>query len=139
MLPKKCSKIDLPLKCEPWAPDVNQLHDGTYALYYSVSTLGSQESAIGLATSKTMEEGSWTDHGAIMRSHPGDKANGSTCLTQPILLVSRINCSISDASSFTLHSRPELVFRRYQAHLHLWLVLEWSLSHGHDRPQEAQG
>lgn len=35
----------------------------TYYLYYSVSTFGSQSSAIGYATSTTMEVGSWTDHG----------------------------------------------------------------------------
>jgi len=33
-------------------------------MYYAVSTFGSQNSAIGLATSATMEVGSWTDHGA---------------------------------------------------------------------------
>ena len=35
-----------------------------YYLYYSVSTFGSQSSAIGYATSPTLEAGSWTDHGA---------------------------------------------------------------------------
>jgi arabinan endo-1,5-alpha-L-arabinosidase len=30
-----------------------------------VSTFGSQNSAIGLATSATMEPGSWTDHGSV--------------------------------------------------------------------------
>jgi beta-xylosidase len=33
-------------------------------MYYSVSTFGSQNSAIGYATSSTLEAGSWTDHGA---------------------------------------------------------------------------
>jgi len=46
-----------------WAPDVH-LVDGTYYMYYAVSTFGSQISAIGVATSTTMEYGSWTDHGA---------------------------------------------------------------------------
>lgn len=36
----------------------------TYYMYYAVSTFGSQSSAIGYATSTTMEVGSWTDHGA---------------------------------------------------------------------------
>ena len=39
-----------------WAPDVTKAGD-TYYLYYSVSTFGSQESAIGVATSTTMEVG----------------------------------------------------------------------------------
>lgn len=33
-------------------------------MYYAVSTFGSQTSAIGLATSSTMDVGSWTDLGA---------------------------------------------------------------------------
>jgi arabinan endo-1,5-alpha-L-arabinosidase len=33
-------------------------------MYYAVSSFGSQDSAIGLATSSTMEVGSWTDLGA---------------------------------------------------------------------------
>ena len=35
-----------------------------YYMYYAVSSFGSQVSAIGLATSSTMEVGSWTDLGA---------------------------------------------------------------------------
>jgi len=46
-----------------WAPEVKQVGD-QYILYYSVSTFGSQVSAIGYATSPTMELGTWTDHGA---------------------------------------------------------------------------
>lgn len=34
-------------------------------MYYAVSTFGSQVSAIGVATSTTMEAGTWTDHGSI--------------------------------------------------------------------------
>ncbi|KUJ18108.1 putative arabinan endo-1,5-alpha-L-arabinosidase C [Mollisia scopiformis] len=45
------------------APDVS-LVDGVYHLYYAVSTFGSQVSEIGLATSTTLEPGSWTDLGA---------------------------------------------------------------------------
>jgi len=37
----------------------------TYYCYYAVSTFGSQDSAIGVATSATMEVGTWTDHGSI--------------------------------------------------------------------------
>lgn len=38
--------------------------NGVYHVYYSVSSFGSQNSAIGLATSNTMDEGTWTDHGS---------------------------------------------------------------------------
>lgn len=53
-----------------WAPDVS-LHDGLYHAYYSVSTFGSQNSAIGLATSRTLESGSWTDRGLVINSTTG--------------------------------------------------------------------
>lgn len=39
--------------------------DGTYYMYYASSTLGSQSSTIGVASSTTLEVGSWTDHGEI--------------------------------------------------------------------------
>ncbi|KAI0123368.1 glycoside hydrolase, family 43 [Xylariales sp. AK1849] len=57
------SSIDLAGNDDLWAPDV-QLVGSTYIMYYAVSTFGSQSSAIGYATSTTMEYGSWTDHGA---------------------------------------------------------------------------
>ncbi|KAK3942090.1 glycoside hydrolase, family 43 [Diplogelasinospora grovesii] len=56
------SSIDLAGNTDCWAPDVH-LVGSTYILYYAVSTSGSQTSAIGYATSTTMEYGSWTDHG----------------------------------------------------------------------------
>ena len=43
------------------APDVHQIGN-TYYMYYAVSAFGTQNSAIGVATSTTMEVGSWTDH-----------------------------------------------------------------------------
>lgn len=38
---------------------------GTYYVYYSVSSFGSQNSGIGLATSPTLDCGSFTDHGSV--------------------------------------------------------------------------
>ncbi|KAK4495827.1 hypothetical protein PRZ48_013095 [Zasmidium cellare] len=58
------SSIDLPGNHDLWAPDVFLL-DNTYYLYYSVSQMGSMNSDIGVATSTTMDPGSWTDHGSI--------------------------------------------------------------------------
>ncbi|KAF3206541.1 hypothetical protein TWF191_001436 [Orbilia oligospora] len=46
-----------------WAPDIIY-NNGVYYLYYSVSSFGSQNSAIGVATSSTMDPGSWVDRGA---------------------------------------------------------------------------
>lgn len=52
---------------EMWAPDVSY-HNGTYWLYYAVSTFGSEVSAIGLATSSTAAPGSWADQGLVFAS-----------------------------------------------------------------------
>ncbi|KAI0532650.1 glycosyl hydrolase [Xylaria digitata] len=57
------SSIDLPGNQDLWAPDVS-LVGNTYYLYYSVSQFGSQDSAIGVATSTTLDVGSWTDRGS---------------------------------------------------------------------------
>ncbi|RWA06955.1 hypothetical protein EKO27_g8155 [Xylaria grammica] len=57
------SSIDLPGNQDLWAPDVTLVGD-TYYLYYAVSQFGSQDSAIGVATSTTLDVGSWTDRGS---------------------------------------------------------------------------
>ena len=59
-----------------WAPDISFFH-GSWHLYYSASTLGSQHSAIALATNPTLDPNDpryhWTDHGVVLRSaHGGD-------------------------------------------------------------------
>ena len=57
-----------------WAPDIS-FFNGRYHLYYSVSSFGSQRSAIGLATNRTLDpanpEYRWEDHGPVIRSLPG--------------------------------------------------------------------
>lgn len=57
-----------------WAPDIFH-HDGTCYLYYSVSAFGRNNSAIGVATNKTLDSTSpdyaWQDHGVVVRSIPG--------------------------------------------------------------------
>lgn len=57
-----------------WAPDIFH-HDGKYYLYYSVSAFGRNNSAIGVATSKTLDPESpdfgWEDQGMVVRSVPG--------------------------------------------------------------------
>jgi arabinan endo-1,5-alpha-L-arabinosidase len=57
-----------------WAPDVS-FHAGQYYLYYSVSTFGSNRSAIGLATSPSAVAGSWTDRGLVYDSASGGDYN----------------------------------------------------------------
>jgi arabinan endo-1,5-alpha-L-arabinosidase len=58
-----------------WAPDVSRV-GASYYVYYSVSAFGSQESGIGLATSDTMECGTWDDVGGVgVASSTGDPYN----------------------------------------------------------------
>jgi arabinan endo-1,5-alpha-L-arabinosidase len=57
-----------------WAPDISW-YQGRYHLYYSVSTFGKNNSAIGLATNRTLDPNSpdyrWVDEGLVVRSHSG--------------------------------------------------------------------
>jgi arabinan endo-1,5-alpha-L-arabinosidase len=57
-----------------WAPDISY-YNGKYHLYYAVSTFGRNDSAIGLATNKTLDvnspDYSWVDEGLVVRSHEG--------------------------------------------------------------------
>jgi arabinan endo-1,5-alpha-L-arabinosidase len=62
---------EIPESTYPWAPDVVQFND-TWHLYYSVSTWASKQSAIGVATSPTLDpcdaDYGWTDRGVVVRS-----------------------------------------------------------------------
>lgn len=57
-----------------WAPSVSY-RDGTYYVYYSVSSFGRNNSAIGLATNQTLHPDDpnyeWVDHGIVIESVPG--------------------------------------------------------------------
>jgi arabinan endo-1,5-alpha-L-arabinosidase len=61
-----------------WAPDIIRVKDRWF-VYYSVSSFGSQHSAIGLVTGKTLDPGSkdygWKDGGMVIRSRQGDRFN----------------------------------------------------------------
>ncbi|KAI8941804.1 hypothetical protein NX059_003005 [Plenodomus lindquistii] len=46
------------------APSVTKIND-TFYCHYAVSTMGSKASQIGVATSKSLEPGTWQDHGSI--------------------------------------------------------------------------
>lgn len=66
---KKAGNQDL------WAPDVSKVGD-TYYLYYTVSVIDGHDSAIGVATSTTMDVGSWTDLGSTgVESVAGSRFN----------------------------------------------------------------
>ena len=57
-----------------WAPDISHFN-GRFHLYYSISTFGKNNSAIGLVTSKTLDPASpdykWVDRGPVIRSTAG--------------------------------------------------------------------
>lgn len=57
-----------------WAPDIFH-HDGRYYLYYSVSAFGRNTSAIGVASTASLNRldprFEWVDHGMVVRSVPG--------------------------------------------------------------------
>ncbi len=61
-----------------WAPDISYLN-GTFYLYYAVSSFGSNRSAIGLATNTTLDPKSpnyhWDDRGVVFESFPKDDYN----------------------------------------------------------------
>ena len=59
-----------------WAPDVSFVN-GQYVLYYALSILNSQDSNIGVATSPSMEQGTWNDLGQVISSKDGDSYNAS--------------------------------------------------------------
>jgi arabinan endo-1,5-alpha-L-arabinosidase len=61
-----------------WAPDIS-FYNGKYHIYYSVSTFGSNRSAIGLATNTTLnrdnEDFEWVDQGIVITSDFSDNWN----------------------------------------------------------------
>lgn len=61
-----------------WAPDISYF-SGAYHVYYAGSTLGSQQSVIGLATNTTLDSTDpaykWVDQGEVFESNPGDDFN----------------------------------------------------------------
>ena len=72
-LPEWATK-EIPGARGSWAPDISYFN-GKYHLYYSVSTFGKNNSAIGLATNVTLDPNSpdyeWIDQGMVVRSHEG--------------------------------------------------------------------
>jgi arabinan endo-1,5-alpha-L-arabinosidase len=57
-----------------WAPDISYFN-GQFHVYYAGSTFGSNDSAIGLATTASLETPRWTDDGVIVATKTTDNFN----------------------------------------------------------------
>lgn len=66
-----------------WAPDVVQAGD-TYRMYYSASSFGSTQSAIGLQTSSS-PEGPWTDEGLVVKTSANEQDKLNAIDANPIV------------------------------------------------------
>jgi arabinan endo-1,5-alpha-L-arabinosidase len=72
-----------------WAPDIRKIGN-RWHLHYSVSTLGSQHSVLGLAIAESLDpahpKGGWKDHGLVLESQPGKDSynalDSSVCLDE---------------------------------------------------------
>ena len=71
-------KEEAPAASDLWAPDVS-FYEGLYQVYYSASSFGDNQSAIGLATSPTLNPASpdyaWQDEGLVIKSERTDDWN----------------------------------------------------------------
>jgi arabinan endo-1,5-alpha-L-arabinosidase len=70
----KWIKEEVPAVGDLWAPDIS-FYNGKYQVYYSASSFGDNESAIGLATNTTLDIDSpdyeWQDEGMVIKSERG--------------------------------------------------------------------
>ncbi len=76
--PPAWTKLEVPKSGNSlWAPDIH-FRNGMYWLYYSVSSFGSNVSAIGLATATNLNatgRADWIDQGVVIRSDSTDNFN----------------------------------------------------------------
>lgn len=76
--PPAWSRRHVPDAKDRWAPDIS-FFNGKWHLYYSVSTFGSNQSCIGLATNGTLDRDSpnyrWNDEGMVVSSTRADDFN----------------------------------------------------------------
>ncbi|KAJ5594203.1 uncharacterized protein N7459_000411 [Penicillium hispanicum] len=88
-------------RSHPWAPTAIE-RNGTLYCFYSLSSTGSRNSAIGVATTTSLDGHPWTDHGALIRTGQG---NGSHIW--PFNITNAIDPSfITDQST----GKPYLVY-----------------------------
>lgn len=69
---------EVPAVVDLWAPDIS-FYNGRYQIYYSASSFGDNQSAIGLASNLTLDPKSpdyaWKDEGLVIKSEHSDNWN----------------------------------------------------------------
>ncbi len=72
------AKTAVPGATGMWAPDISKVN-GQFRLYYSISTFGKNQSAIGLATATKIDPNApaanWVDQGPVIQSQTSDNFN----------------------------------------------------------------
>ncbi|PLB52776.1 endo-1,5-alpha-L-arabinosidase [Aspergillus steynii IBT 23096] len=61
-------------RTRPWAPTTIE-RNGRFYCFYTISKHGSRNSAIGVASSDSIDDGSWTDHGALINTEEGPQSH----------------------------------------------------------------
>ena len=72
-----------------WAPDIIKGKDGNWHMYYSCSSFGSNNSAIGHAWCTSLEKGDWKDTGMVIESSRKDRFN---CIKIRVISDNAICC-----------------------------------------------
>lgn len=67
------SVIEKQNRTRPWAPTTIE-RDGHFYCFYTISKHGSRNSAIGVASTDSIDDGSWTDHGALINTEEGPQS-----------------------------------------------------------------
>lgn len=75
-------------RSRPWAPTTIE-KDGTFYCYYSLSAPGSRNSAIGVATTTSLNGSHWTDHGLVINT-----GSGSGSQVYPYTVTNAIDPSV---------------------------------------------
>ncbi|PYI33649.1 arabinan endo-1,5-alpha-L-arabinosidase D [Aspergillus indologenus CBS 114.80] len=91
-------------RSRPWAPTA-VAWNATFYCFYSISTAGSRDSAVGVATAPQLGAGRWSDHGALLNTGQG---NGSE--TYPYTVSNAIDPAfITDQAT----GQPYLLYGSY--------------------------
>ncbi|OJJ79697.1 endo 1,5-alpha-arabinase [Aspergillus glaucus CBS 516.65] len=98
------SVIEKQNRTRPWAPTTVQWKNRFYC-FYTISKNGVRNSAIGVASSDSIDQGGWTDHGAVINTEKGPLSD-----MYPLTVSNAIDASfIADQST----GKPYLLWGSY--------------------------